>query len=176
MNQKVVGTVLIVAGILLSVFVFMAKAKEDAYINSYIEETGSCYLEAGTCLHDDRDWSLYIGGWILSASLAILGVYLLAFDRTSELMLRHQERIAGDLKEAKQNNEWNAFLAGFNDDEQKVLKAVKEQDGIQQSTLRYRTGLSKTGLSLLLKEFEKKGIITRKESGKTNEIYLRKNF
>jgi len=176
MNQKVVGAILIAAGIILTLFVFTAKAKEDAYINNYIAETGSCYLESGTCLHDDRDWSLYIGGWILSAALALLGVYLLVFDRTNELMLRHQERIAGDLKSAKESNEWNAFLSGFKDDEQKVIKAIKEQDGIQQSTLRYRTGLSKTGLSLMLKEFEKNGIITRKTSGKTNEIYLRKKF
>jgi DNA-binding MarR family transcriptional regulator len=176
MNQKIVGAILIAAGIILAVFVFMAKAREDAYINNIIAETGSCYLKDGTCLHDSRDYSLYIGGWVLSAALALLGVYLLLFDRTTQLMLAHQERIAGDLKAANKKDEFKAFLSGFNEDEQKVLKAIREQDGIQQSTLRYRTGQSKTGLSLMLKEFEKKGIITRKESGKTNEIYLRNSF
>jgi DNA-binding MarR family transcriptional regulator len=176
MNQKVVGTVLVIAGIIITIFVFMAKAKEDAFIQAYVDKTGSCYLDNGTCLHEGRDYSLYIGGWILSASLIILGIYLLAFDKTQELMLKHHERIAGDLKEAKEIHEWDAFLAGFSGDEQKVLKAIKEQDGIKQSTLRYKAGISKTGLSLMLKNLEEKDIITRKESGKTNEVYLRKKF
>jgi DNA-binding MarR family transcriptional regulator len=176
MNQKVVATVLIVAGIVLAVFVFMAKAREDSLINAYVQKTGSCYLDNGVCLHEGRDYSLYIGGGILSGALILLGIYLLLFERSAQLMLAHQERIATDLKAAKQSNEWNAFLAGFKPEEQLVLKAIREQDGIQQSTLRYRTGLSKTGLSLMLKELEKDGNITRKESGKTNEIFLRKKF
>jgi hypothetical protein len=176
MNQKMVGIILIAAGILLTLFVFLAKAREDAYIANFVKENGSCYTAAGTCLHDQEDWGLYIGGWVLSAALLILGIYILAFDRSDKLMLAHQERIATDLKAAKVSNEWNAFLSGFKPDEQLVLKAVKEQDGIQQSTLRYRTGLSKAGLSLMLKDLEKKGIITRKESGKTNLVFLRKKF
>ena len=57
-----------------------------------------------------------------------------------------------------------------------IEKAIKENEGIQQSTLRYKTGMSKTSLSLLLKQFETKGIITKESYKKTNKIHLRKKF
>jgi DNA-binding MarR family transcriptional regulator len=176
MNQKTIGTIIIIVGVLLAVFVFLAKAKEDSYINNYIKEKGSCYLADGTCLHDTRDYSLYIGGWVLSASLIILGVYLVVFDRTQAALAEHQVKVSSALKEAKEKDEFSAFLAGFTDDEQKVIKAIKEQDGIKQSTLRYRTGMSKTAVSLMLKSLEERDIVSRKDSGKTNEVYLRKKF
>jgi uncharacterized membrane protein len=96
-------------------------------------------------------------------------------------MLQEQHReISHALKEAKietkQKDEFKAYLSAFSDDEQKVLLAIREQEGIQQSTLRFRTGMSKTSLSLMLKSLEEKGIISKKESGKTNKIYLRKKF
>lgn len=176
MNQKVIGSILIVISLIMATFVFLVKAKEDNRIDSYIQEHGSCYLEDGTCLHEDRDWSLYIGGWVLSAAVLALGMYLLIFDKTQKALADQQIQVSSALKEAKEKDEFKAFLSGFTDDEQKVIKSIHEQEGIHQSTLRYRSGLSKTGLSLMLKEFEKKGIITRKQSGKTNELYLRRKF
>ncbi|MFC1754213.1 helix-turn-helix transcriptional regulator [Thermoproteota archaeon] len=180
MNQKQIGTTLIIIGLILTVFVFFAKAREDKMLDIMIEQQGSCYLDDGTCLHDEADWTLYILGWVLSAALVILGVYLIFFDKTQQLLAQHQIKVSSALKEAKKQekskDEFQAFLGGFNPDECVVLKAVKEQDGIKQSTLRYRTGISKTGLSLMLKDFEKRHIISRKASGKTNEVFLRKKF
>ncbi|MBU1201077.1 MAG: hypothetical protein KJ583_02730 [Nanoarchaeota archaeon] len=180
MNQKQIGIIIVVAAILLAMVVFMAKAKEDSYINAIIKDTGSCYLADGTCLHDDRSYTVYILGWTLSLGLLILGIYLMLFDKTQRMLAEHQVKITSALKEAKEQDvkkdEFNAFLSGFSSEEQQVLKAIREQDGIKQSTLRYRTGMSKATLSLMLKSLEKRKIISKKSAGKTNEVYLQKKF
>jgi DNA-binding MarR family transcriptional regulator len=176
MNQKQIGVAILIFGILLSILVFMFKAKEDVYINAFVDEMGTCYLADGTCLHQDRDFSVYIIGGVISLALIILGIYLLLFDKTQKVLEEHQVKVSSALKEATKKDHFTAFLGGFDSEEQIVLKAVHEQEGITQSTLRYRTGMSKTSLSLLLKSLEEKEIISRKKSGKTNEVFLRKKF
>jgi hypothetical protein len=177
MNKKQIGILLIIVGIIVGGFVYVAKIREDNNIKTIISlQGGSCYLADGTCLHEDRDYTLYIIGGILSAALIILGSYLIFFDRTEKLIEKQAKVLTDELKESKKTKEFDAFLSGFSGEEQKVIKAVNAQEGIQQSTLRYKLGVSKTGLSLLLKSLEEKEIISRKVSGKTNKIYLRKKF
>ncbi|HII72008.1 TPA: MarR family transcriptional regulator [Candidatus Woesearchaeota archaeon] len=180
MNQRHIGIILIIVGLLLASLIYVVKVREDDYIRLVMQKESSCFLDDGTCLHADREIMVYVFGWALALALIIFGVYLGFIDKTQKHLEKHQRTITRALQEAKaqekSKDEFSAFLAGFGEDEQKVLKAIREQDGIQQSTLRYRTGLSKTALSLMLKEFEKKGIISRKESGKTNEVYLQKKF
>ena len=65
-------------------------------------------------------------------------------------------------------------MEGLDEDEKKVMQAVKEQDGISQSTLRYRTDLSKTKLSMVLKELEEKNLIAKVKKGKINNIFMKK--
>ena len=52
----------------------------------------------------------------------------------------------------------------------------RSQEGIKQSTLRYKTDMSKTTLSLMLKSLEERKFVKRKPSGKTNQVYLVKKF
>ncbi|MEM4260140.1 MAG: MarR family transcriptional regulator [Candidatus Woesearchaeota archaeon] len=181
MNQKQISIIIIIFGILLGIFVYYSKIREDKNINQIImAQGGSCYLPDGTCLHEDRDYTIYILGSVLSSVLILLGIYLLVFDKTQQMLVKQHLEVSRALREAKKNekskDEFNAFLSGFTNDEQKVLKAIREQDGIQQSTLRFRTGMSKASLSLLLKSLEERQIISRKASGKTNNVYLRKKF
>jgi len=180
MNQRQIGILIIIVGVILAGVVYTIKVKEDKAIKLVINETGSCYLSDGTCLHEDRDYVPYIIGFTLSAALLILGLYLMMFDKTQQRLAENQIKIAEALHGAKiadkEKDEFKAFISGFTEDEQKIIKAVKEQEGIKQSTLRFRTGLSKSTLSLLLKSLEERDIIKRKESGKTNEVYLRKKF
>ena len=179
MNQKQIGTVILVVGILLAVFVFFVKAREDMALKLIVDQRGSCYLEDGTCLHDQSSL-FFVFGVVLTVAMIVLGIYLLFFDKTQQILAKHQIEVSSALKEAKiqekSKDEFTAFLAGFSDDEQKVLKAIHDQEGILQSTLRYRTGISKASLSLMLKSFEDRDIISRKISGKSNQVFLRKRF
>lgn len=180
MNQKQIGIILIILGILLSIFVQVAKSNEDFYIKQLMLENDSCFLDDGTCLHADRNITAYVIGWVISGIMVSLGIYLFFFDKTQKQLEQSTIIVSEALKEAKkqekQKDEFSAFLTGFSSDEQKVLKAIKEQDGIKQSTLRYRTDISKTTLSLMLKSLEERGFIKRKPAGKTNQVYLVKKF
>lgn len=179
MNQRQIGIIVGVVGILLIILLLFIKAREEANIRLITEKEGTCYLPDGTCLHEEAR-NTYIFGGVLSAALILLGAYLIFFDKTQKVLAEHQVKVSSALKEfKKQENEketFNAFLSGFTPEEQAVIKAIKEQDGILQSTLRYRTGMSKATLSLMLKALEEKGIISRKQSGKTNSVFLRKKF
>lgn len=180
MDEKQIGAIILIIGILLGVFIYMAKAREDNVIKTFVKEQGTCYLEDGTCLHDDRNYTFYIFGGVLSAGLIVLGIYLYFFDKSQEILKEHQVKISSALQEAKKHekdrDEFSAFLGSFNEGEKKVLKAIYEQDGILQSTLRYRTDMSKTSLSLILKSFEEKKLISKEPSGKTNKIHFIKKF
>ncbi len=175
MNQKQIGIVIIIIGLILTVFVYIAQQREVSYIRKYVQDEGTCFLEDGTCLHE-RSLGLYVMGYVLSGGLIILGIYLLLFDQTQKILAEHQVKVSSALKDAKRKDEFNAFLAGFSEDEKGILKVVHDEEGIRQSTLRFRTGISKTRLSLLLKDLEEKNIVKRKSSGKSNEVYLRKRF
>ena len=177
MNQKQIGVIIVIFSIILASLVLVFKIREDTAIEKMITELGgSCYLSDGTCLHKDRDLLPYIIGWAIAASLLVFGMYLSMFDKTQEVLAAHQVKVTSALKEAKKKDEFTAFLSGFSQDEQKILKAIREQDGIKQSTLRYRTGMSKTTLSLMLKSLEERKIISRNKAGKTNEVFLRHRF
>lgn len=180
MKQKYLGIIIIAIGMLLCLFVFAAKIREDNYINNYIKQNNTCYLTDGTCLHEDRDYTLYIFGWVISASLIILGLYIIFFDNLQSKILENQERISTTLKEVKElekkKDEFGAFISGFSNDEQKVLNAIKAQEGIKQSTIRFKTGLSKSTVSLILSSLEERKIVSRKKSGKTHEVFLIKKF
>jgi len=179
MDQKHIGIILLIVSILIGSFVFMVQTSNDTVIKEYVVNEGTCYLEDGTCLHR-QNLPMYIFGWTLSGVLFLFGIYLTFFDRTQKMITEHQIKISSALESAKkqdrEKDEFNAYLAGFSEEEQIVLKAVREQDGIKQSTLRFRTNISKTALSLILKNLEDKQIITRKVSGKTKEVYLVKKF
>ena len=74
------------------------------------------------------------------------------------------------------NDKFSLLLRPLDESERKVLVAIKEQEGITQSTLRYRADLSKAKVSQILTDFEKKQLIERKEKGKTYSVFLTENF
>jgi uncharacterized membrane protein len=99
-----------------------------------------------------------------------LGFYILFFNKSEERILKRLE----DEKSLKINDEkFSYILMGLDSYGKKVLKAVKEQDGITQNTLKLRVDMSKAKLSYVLQELEKRDLIKRNKKGKTLQIFLR---
>ena len=109
----------------------------------------------------------------LISFIGALGIYLLFFSTSEEAILKRLE----EEKSMKiEQDKFELILKAMDDNEKKVLKAIKEQEGITQSTLKYRTDLSKAKVSQILTGFEKKHLIKREEKGKTYAVYLAENF
>lgn len=180
MNQKTIGIILIILGFAIILSAWQSRSSEDFYIEQYIVKEGTCFLDDGTCLHNDRNNIFHIMLFGLGFSLIIFGIYIGFLDKTQEFLEKHQIKISSELnnakREEKEKDEFKAFLTGFDEREAKIIQAIKEQDGILQSTLRYRTDMSKSTLSESLKLLEERNFIKRKPSGKTNKVFLVKKF
>ena len=60
------------------------------------------------------------------------------------------------------------------EDEQKIMKLIIENEGIDQRDIVRITGFSKTKVSKILSELEKRGVIRKEQVGRRNKIYLAK--
>ena len=109
----------------------------------------------------------------LISFIGALGIYLLFFSTSEEAILK---RLEEEKNMEIEEDKFELVLKAIDDNEKKVLKAIKEQSGITQSTLKYRTDLSKAKVSQILTDFEKKHLIKREEKGKTYAVYLAENF
>lgn len=109
----------------------------------------------------------------LISFIGALGVYLLFFSTSEEAIMKRLE----EEKNMKiDQDRFELVLRAMDDNERKVLKAIKEQDGITQSTLKFRTDLSKAKVSQILTGFEKRHLVKRESKGKTYAVYLAENF
>ena len=102
--------------------------------------------------------------------LFALGFYLLFFNKTEKAIL---ERLEKEKELKVEDMKFKILMKALDPFEQKAIEAIKEQEGITQSTLRLRVNMSKSKLSYVLEELEKRGLIKRIEKGKTLAIYLR---
>jgi len=177
MKKKNIGIILIVLSIffLISTITIYLEM-ETFYKNQIINSTaGACFDSNGSCIHENPlDWLFTIIYIVISLKF-FLGIFLI-FLENKELFIAEKLHLTSEnLKKIKEINTnektFEAFLKGFNEDEKNILKEIKKQDGIWQSTLRIKTGLTKSTLSIILTQFEKKGYISKVKKGKTFEIY-----
>ena len=71
------------------------------------------------------------------------------------------------------NQKFEIILKALNDSEKKVLKEIKEHEGITQNTLKLKANISKSKLSYVLQELEKRNLVKRVKKGKTFQVYSR---
>lgn len=176
MDNKKLGIILIIISLLLAILLFFVRTEiSTAYqleIDRNLEEYNNCHIEPNSCPHEERaraEVPIYIGLAVLLGIIA-LGVYLIFFEKS-------QKEIVSTLQNQKKmqvgEEKFQILLKGLDADEKKVILAVKEQDGITQATLRLRTDMHKSKLSIVLDGLEKKGLIKRIDKGKTKEVFLK---
>ena len=167
MENKKLGFVILSISIVASVLAF-------GFMNALGRQTANlqCY-PTGECQRVESLIGLSHIAVGLVSFIGALGVYLLFFSTSEEAILRRLE----EEKNIKvEQGRFELILKAMDENEKKVLKAVKEQEGITQSTLKYRTDLSKAKVSQILTNFEKKQLVKREAKGKTYAVYLTENF
>ena len=176
MDNKKLGLVIVVVSLILVVLLFIVRSSLiGAYsvnIDAAIEETGTCHVEGDDCPHESLlnvQIPIFIAGAILLGVMS-LGAYLIFFERSQKEIVSALGKQKRDrIKEEK----FSILLKGMDPEERKVMNAVREQDGITQQTLRLRTDMHKSKLSIVLDGLEKKDLIKRIAKGKTKQVYIK---
>lgn len=163
MENKKLAFIFIIFSIIFFAFLIMFNTNLSSDYNEF------CVMNSDCQVIQQKISFTHIGFGVFGFMLA-LGIYILVFNKS-------EERILKKLEEEKENKiseeKFNLILKALDDYEKRVMKAIKEQDGITQNTLRLRTNLSKAKLSYVLQELEKRNLIKRSKKGKTLEVWLR---
>lgn len=178
MDNKKIGIALIFAALLLSISMVLLKIQLNQQADSLMQlSSGSCFLESGKCIHE-RSFVPFIIGISAIVFISSFGIYLIYFSKAAKSFELSQKTMLNEIKSSKdkelKEEKFKILLTGLDEDEKKAIMAIKEQDGISQSTLKYRSDLSKTKLSVVLSQLEKKGLIAKVKKGKINNIFLKK--
>ncbi len=176
MDNKKLGYILIVFCIILLSLLWVLRSNIiDSYqseIDKYVLTGEACPSDPDLCPHEQRSKAqipIYI---IVAVILAIfsLAIYLIFFEKSQKAIISTLEK---QRQIQTEEEKFTILMKGLSEEEQRVIKAVKEQDGITQQTLRLRVDMHKSKLSIVLGELEKKSLIKRVENGKTNQVFLK---
>jgi|Deesub1362B_J571_1020462.scaffolds.fasta_scaffold05538_4 uncharacterized membrane protein len=113
-------------------------------------------------LFEARDY-IYIALLLIAAVIILFLTYkyLKAKGISIRLLLDRKKRLEEKIEILKE-------------DEQKIMKLIIENEGIDQRDIVRITGFSKTKVSKILSELEKRGAIRKEQVGRRNKIYLAK--
>lgn len=171
LSNKKLGFVLIFVSIVFGLIVISF----DLELSEHSESLCSCEAmeNGGMCPMDNKShWKSYLTLAIASAMIA-LGLYMIFFEKS-------QQEIIATLEKQKQVQDseelFNILLKALSSEEKKIMQAIKEQEGITQNTLRLRTDLHKSKLSIILQRLEEKDLIVRTDKGKTKQVFLKIKF
>ncbi len=169
-NRKIGGTILVLSILLFSILLSYNYKLNQQSAMSGCNPNSQC-VNISSLLSTTN---IFMG---IIFSLLSLGVYLIFFSRGEEVLLKKLEENRRHLtKEQKQltnEQKFDIMLKALTSEEQQIMRIVKEQEGITQATLRIKTDFSKTKLSFVLSDLEKKGLIKKELSGKTNKLYVK---
>jgi uncharacterized membrane protein len=165
MENKRLGLIIIGISIVFSIFVYgLGNQLSESQIDSC-----AC---TDTCEEHEPPYMIYGLIAVIFSTLS-LGIYLLFFEKSHKTLIK---KLKEDSSIKSKEERFNLILMGLNEDEKKVLTAVKDQDGITQHTLGIRTNLHKSKLSIIVGILEEKDLIKKEKKGKTNQLFLRVNL
>ena len=146
---------------MVSVFVVVLKLMNPTEVHIFLEGEETVLSQVM------RNFTLYDVAMLVTFAFiaGISGTYLLFFEG---------RMATGDLTFNGKRADYAKILPTLKDDEQKVIKAVLESDGIiAQSELSGLTGVSKSNISRALDLLESRGYVERRRRGMGNIIVLK---
>lgn len=162
MDNKRLGLIIIGISIVFSLFVYGIGNQ----LNQLQVDSCDC---SDRCEEHDPPYLIYGLIAVIFSTLS-LGVYLLFFEKSHKTLVN---KLKDDASIKSKEDRFNLILMGLNEDEKKILTAVKDQDGITQHTLGIRTNLHKSKLSIIVGILQDKGLIKKEKKGKTNQLFFR---
>ena len=174
MDTKKLGMLLVAIGIGIGLLVSLFKYNIGQMIDQQMQISGGNCFENGICLHQQYAFNIpTYAGIILAAITISLGIYLIFFNKAQ---INFLQTLSETKKKSKEDDRFSIMLKAMSAEERLVMEKVREQDGIPQTTLMLRTDLSKTKLSFVLTDLEKKGLVKKVKEGKINRIHLKEAF
>ncbi|NQV92013.1 winged helix-turn-helix transcriptional regulator [Candidatus Woesearchaeota archaeon] len=167
MDNKKLGIIFLVISIVLIIILVQLMSG----LNTKAKELG-CFENSG-CIKIESSFSITHFAFGFIGFILALGFYLIFFSKDEKAFV---EAIEKSKNKELEGDKFELISKGLDEYEKMVLKAVKDQDGITQNTLRLRTNMSKAKLSYVLRDLEKKEFIIKDKKGKTNAIFLKKNI
>lgn len=167
MDNKKLGFIILVLSVIIGIILILFQNQ----IMKVNEESCDCNTcKTGDLCKDGKFPYLFTGGLAIIFAILSLGVYLIFFEKSQQIILN---KIDKDNVKLSRDDKFNFILLGLDEEEKIVLSAIKEQDGITQQTLRIRTNIHKSKLSLIVSALEEKKLINKEKKGKTNQLFLR---
>ena len=164
MNNKKLGIVVLSIGIIIAVLLAGLIGK---YNQAIIDE--GCF-PSEDCKRIESSLSISHLAFGVMGFIISLGFYLLFFSKSEETLLKS---LTEEKRIRNKEDRFNILLKALDPFEQRILKVIKEQDGITQNTLRIKADLSKAKTSYVVNDLEDKGLIKRIKKGKTFSVYLK---
>jgi uncharacterized membrane protein len=154
MKEKIWGSVLIFAGIIIMIISFVLKIFRD--------ECTNCSLLP------------YVLVWFLASIMTAAGLLLRRSDELDKILASSQLKMNEQLMEAKrkerEKESFQEFLSDFSGPEKALVETVHTYEGITLADLEKRVGLAKNTFRKTLQDLERRQIISIMD----DKAYLRK--
>src|SRR3989344_1215107 len=168
-HAKKIGMLMIIVAILVAVFGVWLKVYNDKIADVQYNQTGTCILPDGTCIHTTADSIIYVAIGI-AALIAAIGFYLILKKKEP------QKDVAKNIIEKSEEKNLSEAPKTMMPESKKVFDLINQSNGaILQGELVAKSGMDKVKVSRILDKLEMQGLIERRRHGMSNLVVLKKS-